>query len=364
MRRPVSGWCGRQTRWAEGQDSPTRPEGARWRRQQFRFWYFLVLMWLAYAVAQAVAALSRWIAGPLALAQGGALQIPIILIILACVILAVGFLARNVGSPLGDVVTASERVATGDLSVRVREQGAPWMRSVARAFNSMTSSLEVQHRQRRELMADVAHELRTPLAAMQGRLEGMLDGVYTTDRAHVSQVLDDARMLGRLVEDLRTLAHADSGTLALQREPTDVGVVAAEAAALSRAAADARGVRIATTIAAGLPLLDVDPLRVREVMANLVGNAVRHSPPGGVVTIDVKTNDGVVVASVSDQGPGIAADDLPRIFDRFYKGAGSNGSGLGLTIARNLAEAHGGTVSASNRLGGGTTLTLTLPVRD
>ena len=362
MRRPVSGWCGRQTRWAEGQDSPTRPEGARWRRQQFRFWYFLVLMWLAYAVAQAVAALSRWIAGPLALAQGGALQIPIILIILACVILAVGFLARNVGSPLGDVVTASEQVAAGDLSVRVREQGAPWMRSVARAFNSMTSSLEVQHRQRRELMADVAHELRTPLAAMQGRLEGMLDGVYATDHAHVAQVLDDTRMLGRLVEDLRTLAHADSGTLALQREPTDVGVVAADAVSLSRAAADARDVRVTTAIASGLPLLDVDPLRVREVMANLVGNAIRHSPSGGVVTVAVRTHDGRVVATVSDQGPGIAAADLPRIFDRFYKGAGSNGSGLGLTIARNLAEAHGGTVSAANRPEGGTTLTFTLPV--
>ena len=114
----MSGWCGRQTRWAEAQDSHTRPEGARWRRQQFRFWYFLVLMWLAYAVAQAVAALSRWIAGPLALAQGGALQIPIILIILACVILAVGFLARNVGSPLGDVVTASAAALSGGFRVR------------------------------------------------------------------------------------------------------------------------------------------------------------------------------------------------------------------------------------------------------
>ena len=344
--------------------SPNPPGGgnreAQYRRNQFRFFYLVILAWLAYAVAQGSAGLIRWIAGPAVIARGG-LTIPLILIVAACVIVAVGLLVQNIGSPLGDMVSASERVATGDLAVRVREHGAPWMRSVARAFNSMTSRLEAQHRQRRALMADVAHELRTPLTAMQGRLEGMVDGVYPADATHVSQVLEDTRMLARLVEDLRTLAHTEGGSLALEREPTDLGVLAEETVALFRPAADGGQVRLAARVADAVPMLDVDPVRIREVLANLVSNAVRFTPPGGDVQLFVQPSGSGVALRVSDSGPGIAPADLPHIFDRFYKGTSSNGSGLGLTIARNLIAAHGGTLTAENRAEGGTVFSAHLP---
>jgi two-component system OmpR family sensor kinase/two-component system sensor histidine kinase BaeS len=355
MHRRVAWHCGRPGRWEGAWRDPGDPEH---RRRQFRFWYFFVLVWLAYAVAQGSAAFMRWLAGPFT----GGLQIPVMLVVASCVIFVLTLLSRNVGSPLGEVVAASDRVAAGDFTVRLREHGAPWIRSVARAFNSMTTSLESQHRQRRELMADVAHELRTPLTAMQGRLEGILDGVYAADATHVQQVLDDTRMLARLVEDLRTLAHSESGTLTLQREPSDVGALVQEVVAMFRVAAETTNVRIAARIPAGVPLLDVDPVRIREVLTNLISNALRYSPAGGTVAIDLEPGATIVALRVSDEGPGIPPADLPHIFDRFYKGASSNGSGLGLTIARNLMEAHGGTLTVANREAGGTMFSAILPV--
>ena len=333
-----------------------------YRRRQFRFFYFVILAWLAYAVAQGSVAFIRWIGGPAVMAARGGLQVPLLLIVAACVIVAVALLVQHIGSPLGDVLSASERVAAGDLRARVREHGAPWMRSVARAFNSMTTRLEAQHRQRRALMADVAHELRTPLTAMQGRLEGMIDGVYPTDRSQVAQVLEDTRMLTRLVEDLRTLARTEGETLALQREPTDLGALAEDAVAQFRPAADRHQVRLAARVADGVPALDLDPVRIREILANLISNAVRFTPPGGDVRVDVKPSASSVALIVSDTGSGISPTDLPHVFDRFYKGTSSNGSGLGLTIARNLVAAHGGTLTAANRQEGGTIFTATLPV--
>jgi signal transduction histidine kinase len=349
-------FCGRRRQWP--------PEArAGMRRRQFRFWIFFVAVWLFVSLAQASVALIRWLLGPDMVGHGRFfLPIPILLIVAGCVLILVATLARTVGSPLGDVVTASERVAAGDFSVRVREYGPPWLRSVARAFNSMTTRLEAQHRQRRELMADVAHELRTPLAAMQGRLEGMIDGIYPADQPHVAQVLEDTRMLGRLVEDLRTLAHSESGTLTLQREPTDIGVLVQEVAALFRPSADAGAVRLVAHVPERLPLMDIDPVRMREVLSNLVSNALRYSPPQRTVAVVAESVAAAIVLRVTDEGPGIAAADLPHVFDRFYKGTSSNGSGLGLTIARNLVAAHGGTLTAQNRESGGTELVVTLPV--
>jgi signal transduction histidine kinase len=352
-----AGWfCGR----SDGPGWRGRPDIAG-RRRQFRGWFFIIAVWLAVAVAQGSAWFFQWIAGPSAIASGG-LRIPLMLLVAACVVLAVTLLVRNVGSPLGDVVTASDRVAAGDFTVRIREHGAPWIRSVARAFNSMTSSLEVQHRQRRELMADVAHELRTPLTAMQGRLEGIVDGVYAADTTHVQQVLDDTRMLARLVEDLRTLAHSESGTLTLQCEPTDMGTLVQDVLAMFRAGASDADVRFSVHIPASVPLLDIDPVRIREVLANLISNALRYSPQGGTVAVDVEPVTSAMILRVSDDGPGIPAADLRHIFDRFYKGTTSSGSGLGLTIARNLMAAHGGTLTAANRSEGGTVFSATLPI--
>jgi len=278
--------------------------------------------------------------------------------------LALVFLAamRRIGLPMGDVVSAADRVAAGDFSARVAERGPPFLRAVARAFNSMASRLSEQDRQRRELMADIAHELRTPLAVVQGRLEGLLDGVYPRDDARLGEVLEETRLLARLVEDLGTLAHSERGTLGLQKEPTDLGVLLGDAARALASEAAAQGIAIHVENGADLPLLDVDPLRVREVVTNLIANAIRHGDRGTEVFIGAERSDGHVTVRVRDTGPGIAPAERPRIFDRFQKGGRSRGSGLGLAIARNLVVAHGGEIAAESELGRGTTVTFTLPL--
>jgi len=263
---------------------------------------------------------------------------------------------------MGDVVSAADRVAAGDFSARVAERGPPFLRAVARAFNSMATRLSEQDRQRRELMADIAHELRTPLAVVQGRLEGLLDGVYPRDDARLGEVLEETRLLARLVEDLGTLAHSERGTLGLQKEPTDLGVLLGDAARALASEAAAQGIAIHVENGADLPLLDVDPLRVREVVTNLIANAIRHGDRGTEVFIDAERSDGHVTVRVRDTGPGIAPAERPRIFDRFQKGGRSRGSGLGLAIARNLVVAHGGEIAAESELGRGTTVTFTLPL--
>jgi len=268
---------------------------------------------------------------------------------------------RRVGFPLGDLVAAADRVATGDYATRVAERGPPSLRSVARAFNSMTGRLEAQEQQRRHLMADIAHELRTPLAIIQGRLEGLLDGVYPRDDERLNELLTDTRVLARLVNDVGTLANAESGSLILQKEPTDLSVVIHEVVHSFAGEARAAAVRLEVGSTSDLPLVELDPLRIREVLSNLVSNAIRHAG-GGAVRIEADATAGHIVLRVTDTGTGISADELPKIFDRFYKGVGSRGSGLGLTIAKNLVVAHGGEIRADSRPGEGTTISFTLPV--
>ena len=267
------------------------------------------------------------------------------------------------GSPLGAMVEAADRVAAGDYSTRTPERGPRWMRTLARAFNGMTSRLEAQDRQRRDLMADVAHELRTPLAVLQGRLEGMLDGIYPRDEQQLGAVLQETRMLARLVEDLRTLAHTESGTLTLQKESTDLAILLNDTAVSFAAEAAERHIQLDVEAPASLPLVDIDPVRIREVLTNLVSNALRHTSGNGRVSVSASAQPDAIVLAVSDNGRGIPAEDLPRIFDRFYKGHGSRGSGLGLTIARNLVMAHGGEIRAESAEGKGTTMRITLTLQ-
>ncbi|HEY3120797.1 MAG TPA: HAMP domain-containing sensor histidine kinase [Vicinamibacteria bacterium] len=269
---------------------------------------------------------------------------------------------RRFGFPLGDIVAAADRVATGDFTARVLERGPRSLRSVARAFNGMTARLQAQDQQRRHLMADIAHELRTPLTVIQGRLEGLLDGVYPRDDAGLGAVLEDTRMLARLVEDLGTLANAESGTLTLQKEPTDLPILVQDVVNSFAGEAGSGGVAVRVEAAADLPLVEIDPLRIREVLSNLLSNALRHTPRGGAVLLAAGTRDGGIEVRVTDTGPGIAPEELPRIFDRFYKGRASRGSGLGLTIARNLVVAHGGGIRAESGVGQGTAIIVTLPI--
>jgi len=237
-----------------------------------------------------------------------------------------------------------------------------WVRETARAFNAMAVQLDAQDQARRHLMADVAHELRTPLAVLQGKIEGLIDGVYPRDNERLQALLDDTRVFARIVEDLRTLATSESGALALAKEPTDVVALAHDAAASLAGQAAERGVTLAVSATpAEIEPVVVDPVRIREVLVNLVTNALRYTPRAGRVGIALCGTAREIECRVVDTGPGIAPDDLPRIFDRFYKGAGSTGSGLGLTIARNLVEAHGGAIRAESRPGAGTAIIFSLP---
>jgi signal transduction histidine kinase len=211
-------------------------------------------------------------------------------------------------------------------------------------------------------MADIAHELRTPLSIVQGKLEGLIDGVYPRDAAQLEPLLEQTRVLARLIEDLRTLANAESGALTLDREPTDLGMLVRDAAAAVEQEADTRSVQVRIDDRTEGRLVDVDPVRLRQVILNLLSNAIRHAGTGAVATVTAAFSDRTLSVSVADNGPGIPADELPTIFDRFHKGRSSTGSGLGLTIARTLVRAHGGEIRADRPPTGGTTITFELPL--
>jgi two-component system, OmpR family, sensor histidine kinase BaeS len=211
-----------------------------------------------------------------------------------------------------------------------------------------------QDRLRRQLMADVAHELRTPLAILMGRIEGLLDGVYPRDEEHLAELLEETRHLSRLVEDLGTLSHAEAGALELRKEIVDLGdLVRDVAAALPRT--------IAVAVPADLPAIEADPVRIRQVLLNLLTNALRHTPEQEVIAVEIQAKPQSILIRVRDSGSGIAPEDLPRIFERFQKGSDSRGSGLGLAIARKLVLAHGGDIGIESTPGKGTEVTVSLP---
>jgi len=269
---------------------------------------------------------------------------------------------RRFTSPLGEVMDAADRVADGDYTVRVREHGPPPMRALAHSFNTMTERLQQADRLRRELMADVAHELRTPLSVLQGRLEGLVDGVYPRDDRQIEQLLEETRVLSRLVDDLRTVALSDAGALKIHRESTDIVTLAQDAVRSLEGDAARQSVTMSVTAAATNSTIDVDPVRIREVLTNLLTNALRHTAAGQTVTVAVKdAGDGGIVVDVADTGEGMRPEEVARMFDRFYKGLTSRGAGLGLAIVRGIVMAHGGDISASSQPGAGTTVTFTLP---
>lgn len=280
-------------------------------------------------------------------------------------LLIVGRSFRRFALPIGDLVAASARVADGDYSARVSERGPREVRSLARAFNSMAARLQASDQTRRALLADVTHELRTPLTVVQGNLEGLLDGVYPRDDAHLQPILDETRVLSRLIDDLRTLALAESGTLQLQKEPTDLALLIGETVASFRAQANEAGVTLDADIAPNVPILNLDPARIRQVLENLIANALRYTPNGGKIRVQCSVNTSLsksVAVTVSDTGKGIAPDELPHIFDRFYKSRDSRGTGLGLAIVKNLIAAHGGEISAQSEVDKGTTIRFMLPI--
>jgi signal transduction histidine kinase len=243
----------------------------------------------------------------------------------------------------------------------------------------MTERLQAEDSNRRRLLADVGHELRTPLAVIQGNLEALIDGVYPADEAHLAPILEETRVMARLIEDLRTVSLAESGVLPLHREATDVAALLEDVAAAHRPAAEAKRAHV-NVVREGIepiPPADLDPVRIREVVSNLVDNALRHVPDGGFVNLRVDAYpvepapDRISIV-VSDNGPGIPQELRATAFERFTKAADSRGSGLGLAIARAIVVAHGGTITIADDVppddrlaieGTGTRIQLTLPIR-
>ena len=277
----------------------------------------------------------------------------------------VGRWLRRVSTPLGELLEAAEKVSHGDYSARVTERGPSATRQLSNAFNQMAARLQDTDQQRRGLLADVTHELRTPLTILQGNLEGMLDGVYPPDETNLRSLLEETHILSRLVDDLRTLSLAESGALQLNLEPVDLALLVDETLASFRSQAGAAGVTLEFAPAAEPPVLEIDPERMRQVLANLIANALRYTPSGGTIRARLASiqeqSKPFAILEIQDSGPGILAADLPHVFDRFYKSRDSGGMGLGLAIAKKLVEAHHGSIQAESQPGQGTTIRISLP---
>jgi len=360
-RRPAPPWWPANEPWP-----PVRPPH-EWVRRRSRFMRRAGCLFAVVLVLSAIGAttlVSLIVARTGVAAWPAQLSLVAVIVAAAVIFVVVAFVGgmRRIGFPLGDVVEAADRVAAGDFSQRVVERGPPPLRSVARAFNSMTTRLERQDAQRRKLLADIAHELRTPLAVIQGRLEGLLDGVYPRDDARLTELLGDTRLMARLVEDLGTLANLESGTLGLRKEPTDLAVLVQDAVNGFARQAEAQQARLKVAVDPNVPLVTIDPVRIREVIANLLSNALHHTPAGGSINVTAVRRGDAVDLAIADTGSGILPEELPTIFDRFSKGAASRGWGLGLTIARDLVAAHGGSIRVDSAPGQGTTTTVTLPL--
>lgn len=298
-------------------------------------------------------------------------------------------LAGGITAPLRRLTAAAEAIARGDLSQRVPPGPRDEIGILGEAFNRMASSLEQAEELRRQMVADIAHELRTPLTVIQGQVEALLDGVFPADSDHIRPIHEETLLLKRLVDDLRTLALADAGQLELTPAPVDVAGLVQRALDRFEPQAAEKGVTLKAELAPNLPPAELDAQRMDQVLGILLDNALRHTPAGGRISLSAglhlppspsplptglkpETGEGGedhwLCLSITDTGPGIPAEDLPHIFDRFWRGEKSRsraggGSGLGLAIARQLVEAHGGHIRAESPPGRGATFVIELPVR-
>jgi signal transduction histidine kinase len=287
---------------------------------------------------------------------------------LCAVFLIVG-VSRRALAPVEALTSAARKMEAGDLSQRVEVASRDEIGDLAHAFNSMADGLAQLEELRRQMVTDVAHELRTPLSNIRGYLEAVQDGVVEPDRGVIDSIHEEAMLLHRLIEDLQELSLAEAGQLRLERKPAtcaDIVDGAVEAAGPQAAAHD---LTLTVDVPQDLPLVDADPQRIGQVLRNLLRNAITHTPRGGEISITAHTEGEWAVVSVQDTGAGIAGEDLPHIFDRFYRADRSRsratgGAGLGLAIVRQLVEAHGGRIEVESEVGEGTRFTFTLPVAD
>jgi two-component system, OmpR family, sensor kinase len=283
-------------------------------------------------------------------------------------------LSRSLTAPLQRLSAAARGIAQRDFSRRVQPEGSAELVEVALAFNEMAAALDESEQQRKNMVADVAHELRTPLAVLQGNLQALLDDLYPLDKAEVSRLYDETRLLSRLVDDLRDLALADAGQLGLNLGAVDAVALVSDVGESLGLAADAQEVALKLELEEDLPPVLADSDRLAQVLRNLVTNALRYTPPGGTITLSARRDGAFLRLAVADTGEGIAPEDLVRVFDRFWradrsrsrdggtKGLGEGGSGLGLAIAQSLVRAHGGKVWVESVRGVGSTFNAVIPL--
>ena len=280
-----------------------------------------------------------------------------------------GLIVWSVVRPLKSLTMAASAVAAGDLSQRVSVPAGDEISDLADAFNRMAVQLDRAEALRQQLTADIAHELRTPITVIQGNIEALQDGIFPLTQEALEPILDKTLLLRRLVEDLRQLALAESGQLSLIPEPLDLGHLAGQTLDAFRPPAEARSIELSLAPADSLPLVRADPQRVQQVLDNLLSNALRYTPGGGRITVGLVRENGAVRVSVTDTGPGISAEALPNVFERFYRADQSRerlsdggGSGLGLAVARSIVEAHSGRIGVHSLPGQGATFWFSLPI--
>ncbi|MCX7751084.1 MAG: ATP-binding protein [Candidatus Bipolaricaulota bacterium] len=274
-------------------------------------------------------------------------------------------LVRHFTGPLRRLEGAVTRVAQGDLAARVEVPADDELGRLSRSFNAMAESLERAEQAKRQLIADVAHELRTPIAVLRTAVEGFEDGILEPTPENLSALKDRLHLTARLIDDLQQLALADAGQLTLRTERVPLGELIEGIAALIHPQLEDSGISLSLDLPPGLPPVRGDRGRIEQVLLNLLSNAIRHTPPGGRIDIELHPRGSEVEVVVADTGPGIPPGDEERIFERFYRGpgaVGTPGAGLGLAVAKAIVEAHGGRIWAENRPEGGAALRFTLPL--
>ncbi len=269
-------------------------------------------------------------------------------------------LFRTTWAPLGELIEATRRLGDGDHSARLDTTRRGPFSQVANSFNKMAERLEDEDQRRRRLLADIGHELRTPMTVIRGEIEAVLDGLH--DPSQLGEVVDEVELIERLLEDLRTLSMAEAGTLRLEKEPTEIGGLVASVLANFTEQANRQDVEVVLARSDEMPEVEIDPVRLQQVVSNLVRNALAQMQDGGRLEVVIVHNGQDVALKVVDSGPGIPEDELERIFERFVRASDSSGTGLGLSISRDLVEAHGGELKAANGKAGGAVFSVTIPV--
>lgn len=289
------------------------------------------------------------------------------IVVSAAAALLVGiWVGRTLTRPLQQLENAANAIKAGELNQNVPVQGSREMVAMATAFNEMAAQLSQAETLRKNLLADVAHELRHPIHILQGNLQAILDDVYPLSKEEIVRLADQTQHLTRLVQDLHDLSQAEAHQLPLQRQEMDIADVVKDAAATYKPLALGRHIDLHVELLGAIPIIQGDPARLRQVMLNLLDNALRHTPDGGKVVVTVQKQEGRLQVEVQDNGSGISQEHLPFVFDRFYKldrGRERSGTGLGLAIAKAVVEAHGGWITVhSVGIGAGATFTLCLPL--